>query len=167
MINMQINIYVANVAKYNEGELIGEWIELPTDHDHLEECIQDVLGCDEEYAIHDYEAPFDVSEYENVYALNAFVQSLSAYDSSLVEVLYECLGDREEMMRVLSSGDYSVYYDVDELSDVAMQMIDEGMYGTVPTSLAPYIDYDKFARNLEAKGWYFSRHQKIALYIYS
>lgn len=83
---MQINIYIANLSKYNEGELVGEWITLPTTDVDLEQCIRNVLKGDEEYAIHDYEAPFDVREYADVFALNAFVQSLMAYDSALVEV---------------------------------------------------------------------------------
>lgn len=59
----------------------------------------------------------------------------------------ECLIDRDEIIRILSSGDYSVYYGVDDLSDVAKQMVDEGLYDTVPASMAPYIDYCKIARD--------------------
>lgn len=105
------------------------------------------------YAIHDYEVPFDVSEYEDVFALNAFVQFITAYDYALVEVVCECLIDREEIIRILSSGDYSVYYDVDDLSDVAKQMVDEGLYDTAPASMASYIDYDKIELDLDAEGW--------------
>lgn len=44
---MQINIYIAYLAKYNEGKLIGEWITLPTDDDDLEQCLREVLKKDE------------------------------------------------------------------------------------------------------------------------
>lgn len=50
---MEIKLYIANLAKYNEGELVGKWITLPTEEDELRETISDVLGTDEEYAIHD------------------------------------------------------------------------------------------------------------------
>ncbi len=48
-------MYIANLAKYNEGKLVGRWVTLPMERHELEQCIRDVLGDDEEYAIHDYE----------------------------------------------------------------------------------------------------------------
>lgn len=30
-----INIYLTNLGKYNEGELVGEWVELPVSDEEL------------------------------------------------------------------------------------------------------------------------------------
>ncbi|MEE7988226.1 antirestriction protein ArdA, partial [Clostridioides difficile] len=30
-----LNIYITNLGKYNEGELIGEWAELPVNEEEL------------------------------------------------------------------------------------------------------------------------------------
>lgn len=35
-----MKIYVANLAKYNEGELVGEWFDLPVDKDEVFETKQ-------------------------------------------------------------------------------------------------------------------------------
>ena len=52
-------IYVADLEAYNNGRLVGEWLDLAdyNDADELMEAIQDVLkkSGGEEYAIHDYE----------------------------------------------------------------------------------------------------------------
>ena len=61
---MSIRIYVASLAKYNSGRLVGTWIDLPADD--LWEQVEDMLDGDEEWAIHDYEAPFSISEYETL-----------------------------------------------------------------------------------------------------
>ena len=53
----EIKIWVANLGKYNEGINKGEWFTLPTDMSEIGKKI----GLNERYeewAIHDYEAPF-------------------------------------------------------------------------------------------------------------
>ena len=47
-----MQVYIANLGKYNEGELVGDWFSLPLD----EEVIAERIGLNaeyEEYAIHD------------------------------------------------------------------------------------------------------------------
>lgn len=57
-----MRIYIANLGKYNEGELVGDWFTPPVDYDEMAERIG--LNDEyEEYAIHDYELPFEIDEY--------------------------------------------------------------------------------------------------------
>ena len=49
-----MRIYIANLGKYNEGELVGAWFTPPVDFEEVKERIG--LNDEyEEYAIHDYE----------------------------------------------------------------------------------------------------------------
>ncbi|NTZ20474.1 antirestriction protein ArdA [Paenibacillus sp. JMULE4] len=160
---MQINVYIANLAKYNEGKLVGRWVALPLEREELEFCISKVLGRDEEYAIHDYEAPFEIGEYDDVFAVNEAVKIMSRYDDALVEALCEYLDNRNEVICVLEGGDYSVFYGVDDLADVAEQMVEEGFYGPVPPSLASYIDYEKIGHDLHCDGWHMNRRLRVAV----
>lgn len=43
--------------------------------------------------------------------------------------------------------DVTIYY-CDNLKDLAFQFVEEGLYGPIPKSLEPYIDYDAIARDL-------------------
>ena len=64
-----MRIYIANLGKYNEGELVGAWFTPPVDYDEMAERI----GLDdryEEYAIHDYELPFEIDEYTPIEEVN-------------------------------------------------------------------------------------------------
>lgn len=82
-----MKIYVANLAKYNEGELVGEWFDLPVDKNEVFETIFEPHELDEngqplgDYAIHDYELPFEISEHENLDNLNEFIEYLQGIDS--------------------------------------------------------------------------------------
>ena len=54
-----MQVYIANLGKYNEGELVGAWFTFPIDFEEVKEKIG--LNDEyEEYAIHDYELPFTV-----------------------------------------------------------------------------------------------------------
>ena len=39
-------------------------------------------------------------------------------------------------------------YEIDSLRDLAMQFVEEGLYGTIPESIQNYLDYDAIARDL-------------------
>ena len=66
-----MKIYLTNLAQYNAGRLIGEWVELPCTEEELQDAMSRVLCLDEEYFITDFDGiPFDVNEYDNPYRLN-------------------------------------------------------------------------------------------------
>ena len=65
----QMRVYIANLGKYNEGELVGAWFNPPVDFDEVKERIG--LNDEyEEYAIHDYELPFEIDEYTPIEEIN-------------------------------------------------------------------------------------------------
>ena len=65
----EMRIYIANLGKYNEGELVGAWFTPPVDFEEVKERIG--LNDEyEEYAIHDYELPFEIDEYTPIEEVN-------------------------------------------------------------------------------------------------
>ena len=36
-----LKVYVANLGKYNEGELVGDWISLPVENEELEKFLSE------------------------------------------------------------------------------------------------------------------------------
>ena len=71
-----MQIYIANLGKYNEGELVGDWFSFPLD----EEVIAERIGLNaeyEEYAIHDTDNfPMEISEYISIEELNRIYEQL-------------------------------------------------------------------------------------------
>lgn len=35
-----ISVFVTNLGKYNEGELVGEWLALPTTSEQVKQCFE-------------------------------------------------------------------------------------------------------------------------------
>ena len=107
-----VKLYLANLGKYNEGELKGAWIELPYTQEELEEkfveigiahydaegnYVPHVVETDEkgyeymyeEYAIHDYETDLDIpiNEYSSLSNLNMIVENVDENDIEYINLL--------------------------------------------------------------------------------
>ena len=75
-----LNVYVTNLGKYNEMELIGEWLKLPTSEEEMQKCFKRI-GLNEryeEYFITDFESDVGLKcgEYINLEDLNEKIQEL-------------------------------------------------------------------------------------------
>ena len=155
-----MRIYITDLAAYSNGILSGSWINLPSDDIWME--VQKVLdegisarkaanvydGVDsEEWAIHDYELPWSISEYEDIDILNEIAvkyDDLNEQDQKKLEYL---INDGEQMKKAIDNLDsVDIYEDMDYI-DLAEMLVDETW--DVPEHLQNYIDYDRFARELE------------------
>ena len=94
-----MRIYIANLGKYNEGELVGAWFTPPVDFEEVKERIG--LNDEyEEYAIHDYELPFEIDEYipiEEVNRLCEMVEDLPEHIQEELSELQSYFGSIEEL----------------------------------------------------------------------
>ena len=88
-----LKIYLTNLGKYNEGELIGEWVDLPVSDEELQEVFKRIGISDqpdpetgsiyEEYFITDYESEvpgISVGEYDSISDLNELAETIDQFD---------------------------------------------------------------------------------------
>jgi antirestriction protein len=152
-----LNIFITNLRAYNEGELLGEWVELPQDPDDLQEIIDRISNDEEdEYFITDYESNIGIKcdEYENIFDLNEQVQEIAdAAEPDIIAAYLEAVDGNVE--RAIDAADDCILYsDCDSLEDLAYRLVDEGCYGEIPDSLRNYIDYEAIARDLGFDNYY-------------
>ena len=88
-----LSVFITNLGKYNEGELVGKWIDLPMDKEEIKKAFDDI-GINEryeEYFITDYESDYgiEIGEYENVYALSEKLEELENEDADKVKAMFE------------------------------------------------------------------------------
>ncbi|MGL9728689.1 antirestriction protein ArdA [Enterococcus sp. DIV0756] len=152
-----MQVYIANLGKYNEGELVGAWFSFPIDEEEVAEKIG--LNAEyEEFAIHDYEAPFPISEYESIDRLNHLydliqeIEGTPIYDE-LGEILSFWFKDMEELLE--HADDIICYSDCESMRDVAEYYVEEtGMLSALPENLRNYFDYAALGRDMEIEGNY-------------
>lgn len=99
---VEISVYVSNLGAYNAGTLTGSWVKLPIDdvNDIYKEDRKkfgNVPGYGEEYFISDYEAPFNISEYENLNNLNKIAAALIDDGINDIEDAYNALENPDDI----------------------------------------------------------------------
>ncbi|SDX94584.1 antirestriction protein ArdA [Thermoactinomyces sp. DSM 45892] len=167
-----INIYIANLGKYSEGELVGEWVELPVDDNFQEVFCKIGLGylddsgdyhhglevngvCYEEFAIHDYEAPFRIEEYESIYKLNDIAEKLDELEEEEKKVAIILMDDIgltiDQAVDDVKDYNYRLWNE-DSMSDIACAWHEECGSFDDNNPLSWYIDWERVGRDMEMDG---------------
>jgi len=148
--------FITNLGKYNEGELVGEWIEFPITEDELEEVFERI-GINEEYEEYfftDWECEFDtgLGEYESVEKVSNLAEALERVDADTVEAIIEATGYSLEY--AIDHVDDVAFYQGQTLYDLAYDLVNECYFTKdTPEVLKNYFDYSAFARDLGFDGY--------------
>lgn len=122
MTTVDYKVYVACLESYNNGELVGEWVDL-TDHDEesfVEKVNQIIEG--EEWAFHDYDLPFAISMYESTADLFDKVEAFNRLLEDLpFDLAAEVVSDLGEQYWVGQVADV-VWFGGDSVQDLAWEV---------------------------------------------
>ena len=152
--NTDINIYVADLAAYNNGILHGRWIDATQDLEEIQAQVQAMLKDSpepdaEEYAIHDYEGfgGYGVSEYEGLESAHnvaVFIEEHGEIGGELLSHFGDNIEDATKAIEDHYAGEYK------SLADYAEELTEQT--GDIPEHLAFYIDYERMGRDMELSG---------------
>ena len=160
--------FITNLGKYNEGELVGEWVKFPTTAEELKK-VFDRIGIGqkddfgqpyEEWFITDYDCYvgtlYDkLGEYENLDELNYLASKLEemgegeyAQFQAAMEV-GDHSGSLQEIINLTDNLDcYDLYPSIQDYDDLGRYYIDELDAMQVPEHLRNYIDYEAYGRDV-------------------
>ena len=160
--------FITNLGKYNEGELVGEWVKFPATAEELKEVFKrigigqrDDFGQPyEEWFITDYDCYVDglydkLGEYENLDELNYLASKLDEMSDSEyaqfqagMEMGDHC-GSLQEIINLTENLDcYEVYPHIADYDDLGRYYIEELEVMQVPEHLQNYIDYEAYGRDV-------------------
>ena len=158
--DLYLNVYLTNLGKYNEGELLGKWVEVTTDTDWKEE-LKSIGVADnteyEEYFITDIESNFGlrVNEYTSLQELNEIAEKIEEINNENLQIefqsILESLGydSFEEAYNICIDGNYWYCDDVFTDEDLGQYSVDEGLFcEEIPDGLINYIDYEAIGRDI-------------------
>ena len=160
--------FVTNLGKYNEGELVGEWVKFPTTAEEMKK-VFDRIGIGqkddfgqpyEEWFITDYDCYVDglydkLGEYESLDELNYLASKLDEMSQGEYEQFQAAMeigdhsGSVQEIINLTENLDcYDVYPDIHDYDDLGRYYIDELDAMQVPEHLRNYIDYEAYGRDV-------------------
>ena len=158
--------FITNLGKYNEGELVGDWVDFPIDEDEFEEKLAEIgIGSEDEFGspyeewfVTDYECNLDafeweeLGEYPSYETLQEFGELVDSIDDVVaVNNAYEVTDDLREAIEGLENGDIIFYPGLNSWEDLAYYIIDD-VYGGVenldPSVQEQFFDYEALGRDL-------------------
>lgn len=160
--------YVTNLGKYNEGVLIGEWVEFPTTAEKMKQVFERIgIGSRdesgqvyEEWFISDYDCYVDslygkLGEYADLDSLNylaSLLDDMTESDLNKFEAAMELdsyLDSIKDMINLAQNLDcYELYSDIHNEEDLGRYYIDIVDCVEVPPALQGYIDYKAYGRDV-------------------
>ena len=163
--------FVTNLGKYNEGELVGEWVKFPISAEEMQKVFERIgIGSKDEFGqpyeewfITDYECPVSgvydmLGEYENLDKLNylaARIDEMDKWDQEKFAAIMEAgcdeVSDIDDLINLTYNLDcYDIIPDVHDESDLGYYYVHEaGIYEEKDLGpLANYIDYERFGRDI-------------------
>lgn len=154
-----LKIFISNLKEYNNEKIIGEWVSLPCEG--LEEVLEKISNSGkDELFISDYETDINglkVAEYEDSLQLNEIAEEIEEMrEDELIAFqayLEQYANNMEQALEEVRQGNYTIYYDCDDMSDVAYQVVNEsGLLDGVPETIKGYFDYEAYGRDIDIEG---------------
>lgn len=151
----KLEVYIENL---HNGK--NAWIELPTSDIVINKVLEEINpGGLHDVIIADYETDISglkVSEYDNILELNTIaeeIDNLSDDEVIALQAYLEQYNDIEQALEEVRQGNYTIYYDCDDMSDVAYQVVNEsGLLDGVPETIKGYFDYEAYGRDIDIEG---------------
>ena len=160
--------FVTNLGKYNEGDLVGEWVKFPTTYNEMQKVFErigigqkDDFGYTyEEWFITDYDCYvpdlYDkLGEYENLDELNYLASKLEEMNSWEYDQFCGAMevgdhsGSLQDIINLTENLDcYDVYPDINDYDELGRYYIDELDAMQIPEHLKNYIDYEAYGRDI-------------------
>lgn len=153
--------YITNLGAYNDGYLIGKWLDFPVSDNELAKAKKEIhINEDhEEFFFADWdEIGSNVSkklgEYPDLALCNKLAE-MNDDDFNTVEIIVSDM-PLNEAIEIVSNGDFHIYYDCKSMAEVAMEFAEEACYLVdVPETVKYYIDYEDWGKDLEIDGEFY------------
>ena len=151
MTTTENRIYVADLKDYNEGHLCGFWLDLNSkDSEDIQTEISDFLKrrtketneLHEEYAIHDYELPFTISEWPDFDDLVETLEAIEEHGEA-----YEAYQNNQNGNGTLEHFENSYCTCTDDLKEYAVDSFIE--LNNIDDHVRSYLDEDHILYNFE------------------
>lgn len=160
MASVEFKAFITNLGKYNEGELVGEWVRFPINEANFNRILNRIgIGpMYEEWFVTDYECNLngfdwqELGEYPSYEDLQEFgMLTLNITDVEAVDNAYEVTGNLKEAIEGLDNGDLIFHKGINTNQDWGYYIVDE-IYGGVENlgidTIERFFDYEALGREL-------------------
>lgn len=158
-------LFVTNLTKYNDGELVGRWVDFPTTEEEFDKALDNIGALyGDEWFFTDFDSTLELNmcdwfcehmSFDEANELAEEIADLDDFDLDLVRNASELVSLEEAVNHV-----DEIYFvsDVDDEEELGEYLVHEFWYDELNRmgALRDYIDYEKFGRDytMEATGMF-------------
>ena len=154
---MELAIYLANLEKYNEGALVGKWVDVLDSPDWMEELESIRVGDNSEYeefciATYETDLALEIPKCMSLAKLDGIAEAINGippYEEDAFKAAVAYWGI-DEAPSIISDGDYTFFAGVTDVAALGRKLVSID-YIEVPKSLRPYIDYKAIGKDYRLK----------------
>ncbi len=152
--NAIASLFITNLGKYTEGELVGEWIDFPAEKSEINALLERI-GIDglqyEEYFVTDFESEFleYPGEYFNVFDFNDTCKKIK--ESNLEpDVISALLDESYDLDEIIEGRVEFIYWIAEDIYELARVVVNEyGLLDRIPADLRDFFNYEAYANHLD------------------
>ena len=154
---MEHKIFLTDLHAYNNGALIGDWVDISefdrNKHNFDEICRRCGVKEGNEFFITDYESSFDINEYIDPETLYRLSDVINSCDDDYIQAVCDYTCDLEEQIQHCEDEDLDFFPSDDPgYEDLAHTVLDE-MGELDPTDWkSSYFNYEAYGRDLVLGG---------------
>ncbi|MBP8893094.1 MAG: antirestriction protein ArdA [Saprospiraceae bacterium] len=160
-----IKIYIANLGKYNEGCMVGEWFELPYSGEEWDKLLKDIdiNKKYEEFFIADVDCEISsisksISEYSNITELNELAERLESLEkwevdkfSAITESEHYSI---EDLVNITYNLDcWELYPDVKDDEDLGEYFFYELQAIEISDKVVGYFNFERYGSDIHLNSW--------------
>jgi hypothetical protein len=174
-----MKIYITDLAAYNNGHLIGEWVSLPMSKNDLNLKISEILlmgteACNddeihEEFFITDFECDFmGIREYDDVYNLNEIAAKMELMNDHFKKMTKFLLSNNlvSNLNEAIEEAENVIIHKDSTMEDIAYEFVNECYdLDSLPSIISSNISYKNIAYDMEIEGRYFEVDGDIYEYL--
>lgn len=173
-----MEIYITDLAAYNNGHLIGEWVSLPMDEDDLNFKVAEILSLGaevcgdtehEEIFFTDNECDYmEIGEYGNIYHLNEIAAKMERMNDHFKKMTKFLLSNNlvSNLNEAIEEVENVIIHENATMEDIAYEYVNECYdLDSLPSIISNNIDYKSIARDMEIEGSYFEVDGDIYEYL--
>ena len=149
-------IFITNLGKYNEGEMVGEWIELPATEEEIRQVLQRIGINDqyEEYFVSSFEGfdPIDLDQHTSIAKFNQIAELIEDVDMDILGAIMNAGYKLDDAVQMFNDGDYT-FLEADSgghgNKDLALAYIEMrgGFSALDGETKQNHFDYEQFGRD--------------------
>ena len=147
-------LFITNLGKYTEGELVGEWIDFPTTKAEINALLERI-GIDgiqyEEYFITDFKSDLleYPGEYFNIFNFNDTCQKIKDSGTD-PEIICALMGESYDLDEIINGRVDFIYWQAESMYHLAHVVVEEyGLLDRMPADLRDFFNYEAYANHLE------------------